>query len=373
MAIENRGENRWRFRIRKDGINYSMNFYGTQREAKKAHDAFKVDVERGEVGINQSMKFADYTQLFYDQHMKPNFSPVTVQNYTYYLEGRILPKFGNMKLDKIKTVHIDAFYNELAKDLSHSSIKTAIHGLLSNMFNKAIIWGLLKENPCENATIPRDKSELKKKDKTDKIYNQEELAQLFEALKTCKPKGRLVILLALGCMLRRGEICALTWGDIDFKNKTLHVNKAIKRIRNHGNILGATKTPSSVRTVPMPQFVIDALYEYKASLPNVTNINQDERYLFVPKGGGLYSPNSINTFFDYFLKRTGLRKISIHDLRHTGATLLIYNGLNIQAISNILGHSDVTTTGRVYLHSIQDANQIAGNMMDDAIKNIGQN
>lgn len=371
MAIESRGENRWRFRIRKDGQNYTMNFYGTEREAKKAHNAFKVDVERGEVGINKSMKFGDYTQLFYDQHMKPNFTPVSIQNYTYYLESRILPKFGDMKLDKIRTVHIDSFYNELSKDLSYSSIKTAIHGLLSNMFNKAIIWGLLKENPCTNATIPRGKKESKK-DKEEKIYNHEEIAQLFEAIKTCKPKGRLIILLALGCMLRRGEICALTWSDIDFKSRTLRVDKAVQHIRNHGCILGAPKTESSIRTVPMPQFVIDALHDYKKTLPNVTEINENERYLFAPKKGGLYSPHSINTFFDYFIKRTGLRKISIHGLRHTGATLLIYNGLNIQAISNILGHGDVTTTGRVYLHSIQDANHIAANMMDDAIKNIGQ-
>jgi len=150
--------------------------------------------------------------------------------------------------------------------------------------------------------------------------------------------------------LRVGELCGLTWGDIDFQSGTLSVNRTVQRINRHGNsevIIGSPKSKTSIRVVPIPEFLLELLRERKGD---------DTRYLISGKTKPV-EPRVMQYRFQRILKTCRIRKVPFHLLRHTYATDCIAHGFDAKTLSELLGHADASITLNRYVHSSMQMKQ----------------
>lgn len=163
------------------------------------------------------------------------------------------------------------------------------------------------------------------------------------------------------CGLRKGEANALNWNDIDFENSTVNINKSVcLKIKAEKYRLMSTKTKASVRTLPIPKSLQNDLFLLKNQYSSYTNYSS-KWFVF----GGIYplSDSTVNSHRDKCCKSANVKRIRIHDFRHSCASLLINNGANINLVSKYLGHSNITTTLNVYTHMYK-------NQFNDIVKVI---
>ena len=183
----------------------------------------------------------------------------------------------------------------------------------------------------------------------------------------------------IGMVLRIGETLALTWNDVNYKNKTLRINKAAKStpvIGNDGTITGrsmeisGTKTVCSVRTLPMPEVVLDALKEWRKEYLEKPEQYQIGNLVFPNKDGKLRSYSGFRRQFERFLSEHGCGKASFHQFRHTFATMMLERGVNPRVVQEFLGHKDISTTLGIYTGVTTGTMQAAADGADKALRGI---
>ena len=164
--------------------------------------------------------------------------------------------------------------------------------------------------------------------------------------------------------LRKGEITALLWSDLDAKNKTISVSKQYVKNPNGELTLSRPKTETSVRKVSIPQDAVDLLIAEHGNHP-------ENPYMFPsPVTGEMYYPDSVVNLHKKILKDAGLPHIRFHDLRHTFATLALQNGVDVKTVSSMLGHYDAGFTLRTYTHATRQMQQKAAEKMGSFMAQI---
>ena len=288
------------------------------------------------------------------------------QAYTNYIENHIVPGIGNVSLDKLTTIQIQRFYNTLQKsgrvqrknfpELKDKSLSPrvvrGVHTLLHNCLEQAVAERLILANPAQGCKLPQ----LEKKEM--KILPQEKIGlYLAEAEK----RGLLAAFyLELTTGLRRGELLALQWTDLDIENRTLAVTKQVNRI-NGELVVSPPKTRNSVRTLALPQQAVDLLIAEHKKHPR-------NPYLFPsPKTGTMYDPDAFRRTHDKILKAIGAEHIRFHDLRHTFATLSLKSGVDVKTLSGALGHYSAGFTLNTYTHATAQMKQDAADTIGGVI------
>ena len=367
MSIENRGENKWRFRIRKDGQNYSMNFFGTEKEAINEHKKFEVDIMRGEIGLNENMLFGELAQKVLDDYVRSsNLKYNTERIYVTNYNNHILPVIGKLKLCKITTYTIQKLINDLSKEYKAKTVEN-IATVISMTFKKAVEWGFIKESPCKNITIPS-----KEQNNVSELLSWEQIEMLFSYYDNEKNLlHKSAFYLGACCGLRNSEIRALEETDIDFINKTISINKQDGNYRNSdGEIVTGdidTKTYGSKRIIVAPDFVLDTLNQFIKSQPYKS---LDGKIFFNISTGKPITKHCLSKRFKTTLIGLGLPEIRFHDLRHIHATLLINSNNSIASVSKRMGHSKISTTLNTYTHSIDNEDRNISKSMEDIVLGI---
>ncbi|WP_053983388.1 tyrosine-type recombinase/integrase [Niameybacter massiliensis] len=366
MAIEKRSNDTWRFTINHKGQRYRMNFNGTEREAKRAHDAFKVDVTRGNVGNNENMKFYELANTVYNEYCKKHIKASTQRIYQTNYNIHLLPYFGDKKLSAITPIMIQKFMNEKAAKYKFNTV-SSISSTLSSTFQFAVDWKIIKESPYQNIKLP------KRDQKSSELMSLDNIRQLLEIYRNdSNLMHKSAFYLAIGCGMRNSEIRALTLDDIDFSNNLININKQLGQDRDsEGNILDdvviTTKTNGSTRKVYAPGFVMDALHQYIDSLIYIP----DSKQIFINTSNGKpITKHCLSKRFKAVMLGNNMDPIRFHDLRHLQATLLMYSGVNVQSISQRLGHSNTDTTLKVYTHNLNEKDKEVANVLDTTISNI---
>ena len=160
--------------------------------------------------------------------------------------------------------------------------------------------------------------------------------------------------------LRRGELLALLWKDLDIENRTISVTKQANRI-NGELVVSGPKTQNSIRTLAIPQHAVDLLMEEHSKHPN-------NPYMFPsPKTGTMYDPDAFRHIHDKILKTIGAEHIRFHDLRHTFATLSLKNGVDVKTLSGALGHYSAGFTLNTYTHATAQMKQDAADTIGEVI------
>lgn len=235
--------------------------------------------------------------------------------------------------------------------LSNATVR-GIHMMLHNSLDRAVKERLILRNPTEDCIIPKiEKQEMK-------ILHPEDMSAYLQAAEKREVLPMFYLELVSG--VRKGELIALLWDDLDTTGRTISVSKQVSA-RNGAITISRPKTENSVRKISIPQDAVELLIQEHEKHP-------DNPYMFPsPKTGEMYHPDSVVNLHKKLLKDAGLEHIRFHDLRHTFATMALQNGVDVKTVSSMLGHYDAGFTLRTYTHAtrqVQDqAAETMGNFM----------
>ena len=274
--------------------------------------------------------------------IQPHVKASTFNNYAAIADKWIDPLLGGKKLCNIGREDIQSFINRLSEqDLSAGTVRNIYHVFYAAM-KKAVEYEYIYVNPCEGIRLPK----MKKKEA--RLLTLQEQKMLEQAV--LDDRNGFAILLAIYTGLRVGEICALTWSDVDLENGVIYVSRTIRRIQCSAPeaetktilVTGSVKSSRSERAIPLPANILQLFKEYK-------NTSSDE-YVFIYNGHPL-EPRILQYRFKALLKKAGLNNINFHALRHTFATRCMELSFDIKTLSEILGHASAKMTLDRYGHS----------------------
>ena len=389
-SIEKRGKNSYRLTV-SEGFDlngkpmiHRKTVHGTKKDAEVELAKFVTEVQNGLVIDGKSLKFSEFTEIWKRDYGSKELAPSTYKRYCRMLETRILPYFGHFYINKIKPTDIMQFYDLLSRDtqlvrkksnngkktLKPLSGKTILehHRLLRAMLHKAIYWQLIVSNPAERVQPPKAKKPKRR------YYDDEQCKVLLENLTTLgedQIKYKVAIILTVFTGVRLGELMGLEWQDVDFKTGIISINRSSQYLADKGVFTKTPKTESSIREVAIPDFVISLLEEYKLWYEEQKSIYgelwTDSDRLFVQADGKPMHPSTISKWFVKYVAQIGLPVINFHGLRHTNATLLISQNIDVAVVAARLGHAQITTTFNFYVHPIISHNRQAGSVLENLL------
>lgn len=389
-SIEKRGKNSYRlsclagYNLQGKPIKKTKTVHGTKKEAEIELAKFVADVQNGMVIEGKSLKFSEFTEIWKRDYGSKELAPSTYKRYCRMLETRLLPYFGHFYVNKIKPTDIMQFYDLLSKDtqlvrkkdndgnktLKPLSGKTILehHRLLRAMLHKAVYWQVIVSNPAERVQPPKAKKPKRK------YYDDDQCKILLENLEQLDEeqiKYKTAIILTVFTGVRLGELMGLEWNDIDFRNGIVSINRSSQYLADTGVFTKVPKTESSIREVAIPDFVISLLEEYKLWYDEQKSLYGelwiDSNRLFVQADGKPMHPSTISKWFVKFIGQIGLPVINFHGLRHTNATLLIAQNIDVAVVAARLGHAQITTTFNFYVHPIIAHNKKAGFALENLL------
>ena len=286
---------------------------------------------------DMGMLFQDFVELYFED-MSHRLKESTIISKHYMVDKKILPVFGKIPINEITPKDIRKWQNSLTayrdengKPYSQTYLK-AINNQLTAMFNYAVKYYDLSTNPARKAGA------LGTEEGKEMLFWTKEEYKLFAEEMMDKPLSYYAFQLLYWCGIRSGELLALTPADFNFKKKTLRINKSYQRLQGK-DVITTPKTKNSIRTVVMPQFLCD---EMQDCLKLYYSLKPDDRIFPVTK-------YYLNHEMERGCKACGVKKIRVHDLRHSHVSLLINMGYTALAIGKRVGHSAEKITYR-YAH-----------------------
>ena len=389
-SIEKRGKNSYRLTV-SEGFDlngkpmiHRKTVHGTKKDAEVELAKFVTEVQNGLVIDGKSLKFYEFTEIWKRDYGSKELAPSTYKRYCRMLETRLLPYFGHFYINKIKPTDIMKFYDLLEKDTQlvrkkgnngsktkkPLSGKTILehHRLLRAMLHKAVYWQLIVANPAERVQPPKARKPKRKSydDEQTKI-----LLENLELLSSEDTKYKVAIILTVFTGVRLGELMGLEWQDVDFKNGIISINRSSQYLSDMGVFTKVPKTESSIREIAIPEFIISLLEEYKLWYEEQKSVygelwtNSDR--LFVQADGKPMHPSTISKWFVKYVGQIGLSVINFHGLRHTNASLLVAQNIDIAVISARLGHAQISTTLDFYVHPLLSHNRKAGYALENLL------
>lgn len=329
-----------------------------EKEVQRQAILFEEDCKRGQ--ITAAVKFETFAEQWFEEYAKVNLRPTSYARMKQ-LTKRVYPAIGHKRLDKITARDIQKFVTDMlvnGKNMNTGkplSRKTAVHHLsfISDVFSYAVRMGMLCDNPCRRVFVPKQEQEEKQ------IYTIEQVKILYENLKSEPMKYQVYLLLSIYSGYRRSEMLGLEWKDIDFEHDLIHVRRTSQYTSEKGIYTDTTKTRKSKRVSKMPASIMNLLRQFKADQNEETRRLgtkwEDYDRLFTKWNGAPMNPQTPFEWLKGYCERIGIPFRNIHSLRHLHASLLIFEGVDVVAVSEDMGHSVVGTTLNLYSHMFQEA------------------
>ena len=288
--------------------------FNTKKEALEFEREFLAQSQ-----FSIEMTFKSLYSLYHND-MESRIKKTTMETKEYIVNTKLLPFFEKMKVKDIKPIHIRKWQTDLLKmEYSKTYLKT-IYNQLTAIFNYAIRFHNLDKNPCHIA------GSIGKKDADEmQILSLQEFNKMIDCVTDKENKFFYIILFWTG--MRKGELLALTYEDVDFKNKTIMINKNFQIVKKE-RLITDPKTPRGRRVIAVNDVVLNCIKELWSTSYK----------------------DSLKRQLDTACKKAGVPRIRVHDLRHSHASYLLSNGVNIVILSRRLGHEKVQTTLNIYCH-----------------------
>lgn len=371
---------------------------------------FESRVKSGAAMDGRKITLKVFADRWIEEYAKPKLQPGTVKKYREELDDKILPAIGHCKLSEIKPHTLNSFFLSLTKDGVRKDGKTGgyskgsiakTRNVLSSILRTATEWEVIDRNPCDKIRLQGESTADRLKfftpeqataflqyielpytvrvgghtriDDTGKPYK----VGAYETTKNMQEQLKLLFNLAIYTGLRKGELLALKWTDIDFQNNVVQVSKAVT-IVDGKQVCKQPKTKASYRTVSFPSFLSTRLkalkrVELKQRLQYGAEW-QGEDWVFIQDNGKMMSYSTPYEAFQDAIRRYNdgreteqqLPLIPFHGLRHTSATLMIASRQDVKTVSSRLGHAQTSTTMNIYAHALQENDKKAA----DAIENL---
>jgi integrase len=316
------------------------------------------------------LTFGDYLDRWLADYARIKVSAKTFERYTEIVRLHLKPALVHHPLAKLQPLHIQAYYATALQSGRKDgkgglSAQTVLHHhrVLREALQQAVRWLLLARNPADAVEPPRPAN------RQIRVLDETETARLLRAV--ADTKYYVPSLLAVSTGMRRGEILALRWDEIDLDAGTLAVRQTLEQTRA-GLAFKQPKTQKSRRLVALPPLTVDALRrhrveqtEHRLALGPMYN---DQGLVFPQRDGALWNPNTFSACFIPLADRAGLGGLRFHDLRHSHATQLLRQGVHPKIVSERLGHSTIGITLDVYSHVVPGMQEEAARKTDAALR-----
>ena len=346
MKMSKRGENiykrkdgRWEVRVKLNESQgkYKYLYAATYKEAKEKLYAFKSKMQSEQTKTVLLSELCNDWLYYKQQDIKES----TYIKYRNIIEKHIIPFFSNTNISRIQTADIHKFVIFLKTDgISNKTVKDIL-SVLSSVFKYSAKVGVSYNNIDFEGICPKSEK------KQIKLLPSHERIMLEHYLINLKNYTGYGILLSLYSGLRIGELCALKWENIDLKSEIISVTNTLQRLQDKDNkgktkiLISEPKSQNSKRIIPIPKFIIHYLEEIKPDKKSAYLLTGNDSFV---------EPKTLENRYKKILKESNIPYINFHSLRHTFASRCIEVGFDIKSLSEILGHSSVSTTLNLYVH-----------------------
>lgn len=324
--------------------------FDTKKEAISWAEQFKLKQNN-----RLDMDFESFYQIYKDD-MKNRLRENTIRTKDYVVELKILPYFGKKKMIDICAADIRKWQSMLMKENYSQTYLRTINNQLSAIFNYAVKYYDLPRNPCQQAgTMGKSKADEMQ------FWTLEEFEQFIGAVED-KPMSYMAFKMLYWTGMRLGELLALTIADIDFDKSKIRINKSYQRIKGK-DVITEPKTRRGNREVALPNFLVEELRDY---VNRLYGYSENDRLFMMTK-----------SYIEHEMLRgieiSGVKKIRVHDLRHSHASLLISKlGAEPKLVADRLGHEKIQTTLDTYVHLFPKQSQELANQLDELILKEGE-
>lgn len=372
---------------------------------------FEAQVQNGMAMDGRKITLKEFSDRWLLEYAEQKLQPATVTKYREELQDKILPTLGHLKLAEIKPHNINAFFVSLTQDgirkdgksggYSKSSIAKT-RNVLSSVLRTAAEWEIIDRNPCDKVRLQGESTAEKLKfftpeqtsyfldyieqPYTVKIKGHKRVDDTgtpysvgdYETSKTIPEQIRVLFNLAVYTGLRKGELLALQWTDIDFQTDVVRVSKAVTLVDGK-QVCKAPKTRTSNRTVSIPHSLALRLQALRVSqLKTRLSLGtywQGEDWVFIQENGKQMNYSTPYQALQDTISRHNAGKavdhqlpvIPFHGLRHTSATLLIASKQDLKTVSSRLGHAQTSTTMNIYAHALQESDRKAATALENLL------
>lgn len=340
--------------------------HGSKKDAERELRRLLHEMDTGSFVEPSKLTVAEYLERWLNEYASAQVTPGTFDRYRGIVRNHFIPLLGRIPLTKLKPIDIQKAYAESLErgrrgggPLSPNTVGTH-HLVLHSALETAVRWELIARNPADAVTPPR------KQRKEMQVLDEEGVLDLLSRAKT----NRYYLPFVVGVMtgLRRGEILALRWSDVDLDAGTATVVRSLTEVRGR-LVFGQPKSAKGRRTVKLLPDVTSALKRHRAAQAETRLMYGPEYHdgdlIFCLPNGDPIRPSRLTGAFRYLVKKAGLR-LRLHDLRHTHATLLLRQGVNPKIVSERLGHATVGLTLDTYSHVLPDMQDGAVQLLQDA-------
>ena len=404
VTIQKRGKYyQYKFEVAKvDGKRKFINKSGfdTKEEAIKAGNiAFTEYLNMGLVFKEKEISFSDYLDYWYENYCEVNLKYNTRRTYKTIMDKYLKPELGKYRLTALTSVKLNSFIVELCNKYNFKkAYYNNILKVLKNCFRIATdVYGFIRYNPALTLKLPKieDNNDFKKH-----LYNKNEINMILERF---KDDDTFTCAFITSCFIgmRTGEVCSLTWDDIDFTNRVINVKHTVYDKPDDGKgrwYIGTTKTKQGTRQISMSITLYNALTNYKKKQQYLKNVFGNEYYtyhfedvlnkhgkvtekrivqnegnilqinkadmVFTRPNGKYVGRNILNYPFKIIHKELGIKNCRFYDLRGSYATINLRNGIEIRDVADILGHKYIETTENFYISSTDENKKNVSNVFD---------
>ena len=336
-------------------------FYGwTRKEVQDKVNTALYELKRGMLATGPQQTLKECLERWVEQVCKLTREPNTYRAYRSAIRRHLIPALGHIKLQKLTIAHLQAFYAEKAEMLKPGSL-SSINAALGGALEDALKQGLVARNVAKLVDLPT------KQRYEGQILTVEQAKKLLETARGSRLDALLLVALTTG--LRRGEVAALHWGDIELESGVLQVRHTLVRVNGKGLVEREPKSKAGRRKIALSVVVIEALKKHRIRQLEA-RIKMGDRWqesglVFCEVDGTYFDPNTIWRSFKNLLKVAGLPNVRFHDLRHGAATVLLAAGVPLKVVSELLGHSSIAITADIYAHVLPEQQQEVVKKMDD--------
>ncbi|KUK32079.1 MAG: Integrase family protein [Thermoanaerobacterales bacterium 50_218] len=323
---------------------YRETFRGTKTQAKLRASELEVNLKRAPGAAKAPATVGECLDRWL-AHVRGSVAETTFENYSVHAR-RLKPYVGRLPLWGLTPGALQEALSPMWEKFVPTTCRKTV-GTLKTCLRQAVAWGWVSRDPTQGLKLPRVARSEKR------VLAPGELTRLLEALKGYKHGLAVRVLAVAG--LRLGEVLALRWEDVDFEKGTVTVRRSADSKRR--KLKEDTKTPAARRTIRLDAETLRLLEEHKRS-QKVRPLK--DALVFPAEDGRPLRCNAVRKTLRLALKKAGLPRIRVHDLRHTAASILIDAGVSLTTVAAFLGHSSPATTAAIYAHAVRRADSVAG-------------
>ena len=340
--------------------NVRISVYGaTPTEVRRKARELLAEATRYDISNVKKMTVSTYMTHWLEEVKNSKLKPSSYDRVEQSLKYQIFPAIGHIQINALTSNDVQKMINTIISEKSYSTAKKAYNNLNACM-ELGVQRGEILKNPVKGVKLPSSKV---KERKEITAYSPEEIAAIVEEAKRTYKNGAPVyrygylIILILNTGIREGEPLYLKWKDVDLEKRHIYIYGNVVEVKNRVEDAESSyvlleqdtpKTDKSTRYIPLNDNAVDAL-------ENLRKIIKDKERVIATKNHTITSPRKVYKTMECILKKCGItdKENLVHALRHTFATTLIRNGVDIKAVSEILGHEDVSTTLNTYHHVVE--------------------